>query len=596
MEEGSIRKRSAVPEEFTWNLRDIFESDEAWLREYEELKKLPPKYAAFQGRLGESAEQLLGFLRLDDEVAVRLGMLVSYANMKSDQDTANSFYQDMRGKAVSCHVLVSGASAFAAPEIMDISDSKLDAFYACCPQLETYRRALYRLRRRREHILTPPEEKLLADAGEMADSPDAIGSIFRSADLKFPDAVDSHGRPHCLTAETLVPLLESDDRGLRRSAFENYYDTLGQYENTMAATLDAQFKQLCFFANARRYQSTLEASLDATEVPCLVYTRLIESVHANLDKMYRYVSLRKRMLGVEKLHMYDVYTPVVADAAEKISYDEAKETVLKALSVLGEDYVAILRRGFEERWIDVYENTGKRSGAYSWGCYNAHPYVLLNYQSKYNDVSTLAHEMGHAMHRYYSNNHEDYYYSDNAIFVAEIASTVNETLLNLYMIDNTNDVGEKKSIINEMLDDIKNTIYRQTMFAEFELDIHNRCFNGESLSADALNEMYLNLIKKYHGKDVVYDDYIKYEWSRIPHFYSPFYVYQYATGLSIAWIIASRIYSGDKSMRKLYLEFLSSGSNDYPTNLVEKMGINITDSVNEAMRRFDKLMDDYKNI
>lgn len=294
--------------------------------------------------------------------------------------------------------------------------------------------------------------------------------------------------------------------------------------------------------------------------------------------------------------MYDMAVKLTDEKSKDYTYEEAKELVLKSLSVLGDTYIKDLSKALDSGWVDVYENTGKRSGAYSWGCYNAHPYVLLNFQGKYNDVSTLAHEMGHAMHRYYSNLNQDYYYSDNAIFVAEIASTVNETLLSLYMLNNVDDVNEKKNIINEMLDDIKNTIYRQTMFAEFELDVHNRCYNGEALTAEKFNNIYFDLIKKYHGKDVKYDEYIKYEWSRIPHFYTPFYVYQYATGLSIALLIANKIYNGDKDMLNKYLEFLKSGSNDYPTKLVEKMGINIKDAVNEALNKFEELINQYKNL
>ena len=349
-----ILKRSEVPEEFTWNLKDIFESDEAWLAEYEALKELPEKVAAFRGRLGESAANLLEFFKEDDELNVRLEMLYGYASCKCDQDTANSTYQDFRGKAMSVIVAISSAGAYASPEIMAIPEETLNRFYEEEPELETYRRSIYSVRRRAEHILSPECEAILSAAGEMSEAPQTISSTFENADLKFPSVTDKEGNTYPLTGGSFVPLLESPDQEFRKQVFETYYNRLGEFKNTVAATLDAQFKQLRFFAETRKYPSTLAASLDRTEVPTEVYTNLIEAVHANLDKMYRYVALRKKMLGVEELHMYDVYTPIVADAAEEIPFEQAKETVLEALHVLGDDYVALLKEGFENRWIDVY--------------------------------------------------------------------------------------------------------------------------------------------------------------------------------------------------------------------------------------------------
>ena len=398
MDVNKIPARSEIPEAYTWDLRDIFESDEAWRREYEALMAMPETIAAFAGTLAQRPGRLLDFLKLDDELTVRLTKLSGYANCKGDQDLADGVYQDMRSRANACAVAVAGASAFATPEIMAIDDETLASFYRECPALETYRRSLYRIRRRKAHILSDKEETLLAAAGEMADGPDAIGSALRNADLRFDDAVDSEGGRHPLSAGTFGPLMESGDRALRKSAFENCYRTYGDFRNTVAATLDAQFKMLRFFAGARRYPSTLAAALDATEVPESVYLNLIEAVHENLDKMYRYVALRKKLLGVEELHMYDVYTPVVKDAAVKIPYEEAKQTVLEALAVLGEDYTALLKKGFDERWIDVYENRGKRSGAYSSGNSWPHLYVLLNHKDTLDSMFTIAHEMGHALH------------------------------------------------------------------------------------------------------------------------------------------------------------------------------------------------------
>ena len=386
-----ILPRSEVPEEFTWNLGDMFESDAAWLAEYEALKVYPEKLSAFRGRLGESAAELLAFMKLSDEIDLRVTVLYGYASCKSDQDTANGTYQDYRGKAMATFIAIDGASAFSTPEIMEIPDDTMERFYKDESELETYRRVITKLRRRREHILSPECERILAAAGEMAETPENIGSVFRNADITFPDVTDSQGNTHKLTGGSFVPLLESPDVTLRRNTFETYYNRLGEFKNTVASILDGQFKQLRFFADARKYGSTLEASLDRTEVPTEVYHNLIAAVHANLDKMYRYVSLRKKLLGVDELHMYDVYTPIVADAAEEITFGQAKETVLEALSVLGEDYIALLKEGFNNRWIDVYENVGKRGGAYSSGNSRPHPYVLLNHKNNLDSQFTLAH-------------------------------------------------------------------------------------------------------------------------------------------------------------------------------------------------------------
>ncbi|MBQ9248858.1 MAG: oligoendopeptidase F [Oscillospiraceae bacterium] len=598
MEDKSIPLRKDVPEELTWNLQDIFESDEAWLREYEALKTLPEELAAYKGRLGESAETLLSFLRLEDEADLRLGKLMGYANCKSDQDTSDGFYQDLRGKAVASIVAVSGAAAFAAPEIMALDEDTLNLFYIAQPGLETYRRSLYRIRRRAAHILSPAEERLLAAAGEMADSPDSIAGIFRDADLKFPDAVDGEGKPHQLTGGSFVPLLESPDRALRRSAFETYYAQLGAFQNTVAATLDAQFKQLRFFAQARKYDSTLAASLDRTEVPVAVYTNLIQAVHANLDKMYRYVALRKRLLGVEELHMYDVYTPVVPDAAVKISFEEAKATVLDALSVMGEDYLDLLREGFNNRWIDVYENVGKRGGAYSSGSSRPHPYVLLNHKDTLDSMFTLAHEMGHALHSYYSCHNQPVCDSDYVIFVAEVASTCNEVLLMRYLLGRTEDRKERAYLINHFLDQFKGTVYRQTMFAEFELELGRMSEAGETLTAQTLCEKYKALNELYFGPDMISDAQIALEWARIPHFFYDYYVFQYATGFSAAVAIANRILQEGAPAVADYKRFLSGGSSTDPISLLKIAGVDMSgpEPVNSALALFGELLDEMEKL
>ena len=595
---SSLPKRSQVPEEWTWNLTDMYENDQAWFQEYEALKTLPEEIAAYRGHLGESAESLLGFLRLEDRAELRLSRLMGYASCKSDQDTADSLYQDMRGKAVGILVAVSSAAAFAAPEIMAIPEDDLNLFTTVQPELEIYRRPLYAIRRRAAHILSPAEEKLLAAAGEMAEGPDNIGGAFRDADLKFPDVADRDGVLHPLTGGSFVPLLESSDRVLRRNAFQTYYRSLGAFKNTCAATLNAQFKQLRFFAGARRYESTLAAALDATEVPEAVYANLIDTVHKNLDKMYRYVALRKRLLGVEELHMYDVYTPIVADAAEKISFEQAKETVLEALSVLGEDYTALLRRGFAERWIDVYENEGKRGGAYSSDHSRPHPYVLLNHKDTLDSMFTLAHEMGHALHSYYSTENQPVCTSDYVIFVAEVASTCNEVLLMRHLLGKTTDKKQRAYLINHFLDQFKGTVYRQTMFAEFEREMGRMSERGEALTADALCELYGALNAKYFGPDMVCDPEIRLEWARIPHFFYDYYVFQYATGFSAAVAIANRILAEGESAVKDYKRFLSGGCSTDPISLLKIAGVDMSSPapVDSALALFGELVTEMESL
>lgn len=598
MEEKKLPKRDQVPEEFTWNLKDIFESDEAWAAENESLKAALNEAESFRGRLGESAEALLGFFRLDDKLSVRAEKLYCYASCKSDQDISNSFYQDMRGKAVSTLTRISESLSFAAPEIMVIDEDKLNLFYIAQPDLEGYRRSIYKIRRRAAHILSHQEEALLASAGEMAGSSETIASVFRNADVRFPDAVDGEGKAHQLTGGTLVPLMQSGDRVLRKSAFDNFYGRLDEYKNTIAATLDGQFKQLIFFSRARKYESTIAASLDATEVPVEVYTKLIETVHANMDKMYRYVSLRKRVLGVCELHMYDVYTPLLAELDDKISYHEAQETVLKALAVLGDDYVELLKMGFNNRWIDVYENEGKRGGAYSSGGSRPHPYVLLNHKDTLDSMYTLAHEMGHALHSYHSTKYQSVSQSDYVIFVAEVASTCNEVLLTRYLLDNTEDKTRRAYIINHFLEEFKSTVYRQTMFAEFELEMGRMAERGETLTADTLSEKYRALNTLYFGPDMVIDDGIALEWARIPHFFYNYYVFQYATGFCAAMAIADRIMKNGESAVEDYKRFLSGGCSTDPISLLKIAGVDMSspEPVNAALRIFGELIDELETL
>ena len=594
MADRPIPARSEVPEESTWNLKDVFESDEAWQAEYEALKAVPEQIEAFRGRLGESAETLLEWFRLNDALSVRLEKLYGYANCKGDEDTGNSVYQGMRAKALATLVAIDAASAFETPEIMALDEDTVNLFYAAQPELETYRRNIYKIRRRKAHILSPEEEKLLSAAGEMANGPENIASVFRDADLTFPAVTDGEGNERVLTSGTFVPLLMGSDRVLRKNAFEAYYNRFGEFKNTVAAALDGQFRSLKFFSDARYYPSTRAAALDVTEVPEEVYDNLIEAVHANMDKMYRYVALRKKLLGVDELHMYDVYTPIVADADSAITYEEAKATVLEALAVLGEDYTAMLREGFDHRWLDVYPNVGKRGGAYSSGIARPHPYVLLNQTDDLDSQFTIAHEMGHAMHSYLSCKHQPVCTSDYVIFVAEVASTCNEVLLMRHLLRKSTDRRERAYLINHFLDQFKGTVYRQTMFAEFERELGRMAERGETLTADALDEKYLALNRLYFGPDMISDAQIALEWARIPHFYYNYYVFQYATGFSAAVALADRILREGEPAVADYKRFLSGGSSTDPISLLKLAGVDMSTPapVDAALAMFGELVDE----
>ena len=596
-ETGKILERSQVAEQDKWAIHDIYATDELWEEDLKKAKELLPTIAAFAGKLGENGQTLLDYLKLEEEIAVLADALGNYAMRRSDEDARVSKYQAMVGKVMSAYVELNAASSFATPEIMEISDETMEQFYAACPGLEKYRRYLDDIRRRRAHVLSPAEEKILAAAGEMANAPDTIYGMFNDADITFPDAVDSEGKKHPLSQGTYISYMESEDRVLRKSAFENLYRTYGAYKNTIAAVLSAQVKQLQFYAQTRKYGSSLEASLDNTNVPTAVYTNLIEAVHRNMDKMYRYVDLRKKLLGVDELHMYDIYTPLVAGVDKKSSIAEAKELVYDALAPLGEDYRAILKEGFEKRWIDVYENAGKRSGAYSAGA-RVHPFVLLNYTGTLDSQFTLAHEMGHALHSYLSNKHQEPLDADYVIFVAEVASTFNEALLMEHLLGKTTDKKERAYLINHFLDQFRTTLYRQTMFAEFELNIGRMAQEGTSLTPDVLNAEYRRLNRLYFGEDIVLDDEIDMEWMRIPHFYYHYYVFQYATGYAAAIALSRRILKEGESAVKDYIGFLSGGCSKSPIDLLKGAGVDMstTAPVEEALALFGELIEEMEAL
>ena len=591
-----IWKREEIPVEHTWATEDLYASDEAWEADLAVMMEEGKALASYAGKLG-NAEDLYAFLYADEMADLRVGRLANYAMRKGDEDTRNPVYQAMNGKFRGIMVKIGSECSFASPEIMAISDEDMDRFYAEKPELERYRRYLTNMRRRKAHTLSAAEERILAATGEMSGAPSNIYSMFANADIKFRDAVDAEGKSHVVRQGTFVGLEESPDRILRKSAYESLYGSFNDYKNTAAGLLNAQNKQLKFFADVRKYDSAFEAALDRTNVPTDVYLNLIEAVHQNLDKMHRYVRLRKKMLGVDELHFYDVYTPLLEGVDKYIPIEEAKNTVYDSLAPLGEEYRDVIKHAFANRWIDVYPNEGKRGGAYSAGA-NIHPYVLLNYTGTLDNQFTLAHEMGHAMHSYLSNKHQNPIDSNYVIFVAEVASTFNEALLMEYLLNKTTDKKERAYLINHYLDQFKGTIYRQTMFAEFELNIGRMIKEGKSLTADVLSAEYKRLNEMYYGPDMVVDDNIAVEWARIPHFYYNYYVFQYATGYSAAIALSRKVLDGGEQELKDYLGFLSGGCSKSPIDLLKGAGVDMTSPapVNQALELFGKLLDEMEEL
>ncbi len=597
MSEKRIPERKDVDSKFKWNLTDLYPSDEAFETALKEAGEYPEKISAFSGRLAESAETLLGYFKLDDEITVKVTDLIHYSNRKSDEDTRVSKYSGYVERTESLLVAINSAAAFAVPKILSIEDEKLTKFYEENEELGHYKLAISRIRSRKEHILSPEEERIIAMTGEMRNGPSTVFAMLDNADIKFPDATDKDGNKHQVTHGSYIPLMQSEDRVLRKSAFESLYGTYTGFENTYTAVLSSHIKTLSFNANVRKYENTLEAALDSTEVPSGVYYSLIDAVHANMDKMYRYVRLRKKLLGVDELHYYDLYAPMVSKAEMKITYDEAKEMVMEAVKPLGEEYCSIMKQGLEGGWIDVYENEGKTSGAYSAGAF-VHPYVLLNHTDDLQSAFTLAHEMGHALHSFFSNREQSVTYADYQIFVAEVASTFNESLLMQYLLRKTDDKRRRAYLINYFLEQFRTTLYRQTMFAEFELKINEMQANGEAITSDALCELYGNLNKLYFGDDIVADEEISHEWQRIPHFYYNYYVYQYSTGFAAAIALSEKVLNGNGKDVEDYLGFLKGGCSKTPVELLKGAGVDMTDRkvVDDALKLFGELLDEMEKL
>ncbi|MDC3425434.1 oligoendopeptidase F [Aquibacillus sp. 3ASR75-11] len=594
----ALPKREEISVEKTWKLEDIFESEEEWEQELKALKEKIPSFGQYQGKLAGSADQLYDLLQLQDEVSERLGKLYTYAHMRYDQDTTNSFYQGMNAKAEKLITQLSSATSFIVPEILSIDEQKLQEYVNNNKKLEPYKHTLNEITRQRPHILSEKEEELLAEVSEVTDNASQTFGMLNNADLTFPTVKNEEGEEIELTHGRYINFLESDDQRVRRDAFKAMYDTFGNFKNTFSSTLTGAIKKDNFYAKARNYNSARHAALNGNNIPETVYDNLVEAINERLPLLHRYVALRKQVLQLEELHMYDLYTPLVKDVKMKINYDEAKEYVVKGLEPLGSEYISILKEGLENRWIDVEENKGKRSGAYSSGAYGTNPYILLNWQDNLNNVFTLAHELGHSMHSYYSRKHQPFRYGNYSIFVAEVASTCNEALLNDYLVKHTEDEKEKLFLLNHFLEGFRGTVFRQTMFAEFEHRVHVLMQEGEALTSDRLTELYYELNKKYFGDDVIVDEEIGLEWARIPHFYYNYYVYQYATGYAAATALANQILDEKDPAVERYVNFLKAGSSDYPIEVLKKAGVDMTDKkpILAALDVFEEKLTQMENL
>lgn len=593
MEQSNLKKRSEVDPGFKWSIEDLFANDELWKREYIETKEEIEKIKNYRGKLSQSGRQLYEFLKLQDEITFHLQRVYVYANEKYHEDTGNSVYQGFSEQAGNLAVAYNSAVSFANAEILSMPEEVLHNFIKNTQGLSQYEFALREILRNKPYTLSGEMEGLLALAGDMASSPQTIFSMFNNADIKFPAIKDEKGELVEITHGRFIGFLESADRRVRREAFQGLYASYMKYKNTLASIYSANVKQEAFYAKARKFPSTMAMKLYNSNIPVEVYKNLIETVHEKMSLMHRYAALRKRLMELDELHIYDLYTPIVKDVDIKYTFEEAKELVVKGLAPLGEKYRSVLLEGFDNRWIDVYENQGKRSGAYSWGAYGTHPYVLLNYNGSLDSVFTLAHEMGHALHSYYSNKAQPITYSDYKIFVAEVASTCNEALLMEYMLSCTEDRKQKAYLINHFLEQFRTTLYRQTMFAEFEMLTHEKAQKGEALTAEALSSQYKELVELYYGRDVVADDEIAFEWSRIPHFYTPFYVYQYATGYSAAIALSRKILKEGESAVEDYIgKFLQGGNSDYPIELLKMAGVDMSskEPVRQALELFEELL------
>ncbi|MBA2877608.1 oligoendopeptidase F [Anoxybacillus kamchatkensis] len=594
----SLPTRKDVPTEYTWRLEDIFATDEQWEEEFQAIAALLPKFSEYKGKLGESAETLYEALQYRDHVLLRLGKLYAYAHMRHDEDTTNSLYQGFESRAEGLYAEAGNAMAFIVPEILALDESVVRTFLQQYEPLRLYEHELDEMNRQRPHVLSEKEEAILAQAADVMNASSNTFGALNNADLRFPTIQDENREEVEVTHGRYIRFLESEDRRVRHDAFKAVYDTYRKYENTFASTLNGAVKRNNFFARVRNYRSAREAALSKNQIPETVYDNLIETIHRYLPLLHRYVQLRKRVLGLDELHMYDLYTPLVKQVDMKVTYEEAKELLLKGLAPLGEQYIAIVKEGFDNRWVDVHETRGKRSGAYSSGSYGTNPYILMNWQDNVNNLFTLAHEFGHSVHSYYTRKYQPYPYGNYSIFVAEVASTCNEAILNDYLLQTIDDEKKKLYLLNHYLETFRGTVFRQTMFAEFEHMIHQMAQNGEALTAQTLTEKYYELNKTYFGDGIVIDEEIGLEWARIPHFYYNYYVYQYATGFSAATALSKQILEEGTPAVERYIAFLKAGSSDYPIEVLKKAGVDMTspEPIEQACQVFEQKLQQLEQL
>jgi oligoendopeptidase F len=585
----TMTKRSEIAKEFTWDLESIYASNDAWESSFKKIEMGLPELEALKGTLAQSGEALLKVLQTRDELYEELETLFVYASMRKDEDTTNSEYQGMFDRAMQLFVRASTTISYIEPEILALDQATLDTFVKETPGLGLYKQQLDDINRNRPHVRSTEVEAVLAAAGEISEVPDSIFSMIDNADLKLPEIRNEKDEEVPLTKGNYLVYIRSTDRRVRKEAFEGMHGTFLKQRNTIAATLAGQVKSDIFFSRQRHFGSSRERALARYNIPVSVYDNLVKTVSEHIYLLNRYMKLRKRLLQLDELHMYDLYVPIVKETADEITYAEASDKVVAALSLLGENYTNILRQAFRDRWIDVYETPGKRGGAYSGGGYKTRPFILLNFQNKRDSMYTMAHELGHSMHSYFSRNNQPFQYGDYTIFVAEVASTLNEGLLTEYLLRSTRDPAERLSILNHSLEGLRGTLFRQTMFAEYEQQIHSQAEQGQPLTADVLSAMYRALNEKYYGGEAVIDELIDIEWARIPHFYYNFYVYQYATGVSAASALVQQILQEGQPAVQRYLTFLSSGSSDYSIELLKKAGVDMTspEPVRQALQLFD---------
>ncbi|WDH76840.1 oligoendopeptidase F [Exiguobacterium marinum] len=596
---SEVLTRQQVPVEETWNLETIYNDDQAWEADFQALKEQVPALIGFKGRLGESAEVLHEALQLRDELSRKLHKLYTYAHMRYDEDTANSHYQALNDRAGSLASQISAQLAFMTPELLSIDEAQIEAYMDQHDALRVYRHAFDELAQERPHVLTEAEEAILAQAGDVLGQSSSTFGMLNNADLKFPKVKNENGEEVELTHGRYITFLESADRTVREGAFKAMYGTYERYLNTFASTLSGSVKKDNFYATVRKFESARQSALHNNTIPESVYDGLVEAVNERLDLLHRYVALRKRALGLDELHMYDLYTPLVKDVEMKVSYEEAKQLMVDGLAPLGEEYVQIVKDGLDSRWVDVRETRGKRSGAYSSGAYDTQPFILMNWQDNVNNLFTLAHEFGHSVHSHYTRTSQPYPYGDYSIFVAEVASTTNEALLNDHLLKTRTAKEERLYLLNNQLETFRGTLFRQTMFAEFEHLIHKAAQEGVSLTPEYLNETYLELNKRYFGDGIVIDEEISYEWARIPHFYYNYYVYQYATGISASAALSQQIMEeGEAAVRRYIDNFLKAGSSDYPIEVLKAAGVDMTtkEPVLKALNQFETVLDEMESL